>query len=143
LIQMFGTAQLIKRFGVSAALLALPLAAVAGIVALFLDPVLQTVANVMVAERVAAFAFSGPAIKVMYTLTSPDEKYKVQNFIDTVVYRGGDAASGWLFAGISGGMGFAAAATALVSLPLAGLWLWTARGLGEAHADRAQSHSEQ
>jgi ATP:ADP antiporter, AAA family len=138
LIQIFGTAQVIKRFGVTTALIALPLVAIAGTLALFFDPVLSVVAAVMVAERVAAFAFSSPAIKVMYTLTSPDEKYKVQNFIDTVVYRGGDAVSGWLFAGISQGMGFATAATALVSLPLGALWLWTARDLGIAHAERAQ-----
>jgi ATP:ADP antiporter, AAA family len=136
-IQIFGTAQVIKRFGVTAALIALPLVAIAGTLALFFDPVLSVAAAVMAAERVAAFAFSSPSIKVMYTLTSPDEKYKVQNFIDTVVYRGGDMVSGWLFASISGGMGFAAAATALVSLPLGALWLWTARDLGKAHAERA------
>ena len=100
------------------------------------QPVLWTVAGVMVAERVTAFALSGPALKVMYTLTSPDEKYKVQNFIDTVVYRGGDAASGWLFAAVSAGAGFASAATPLVALPLAALWLYTARDLGQAHDQR-------
>ena len=140
LIQIFGTAQVMKRFGVTAALVVLPLTAIAGTLALFYDPVLSVVAAVMVAERVAAFAFSSPAIKVMYTLTSADEKYKVQNFIDTVVYRGGDAASGWLFSGISGGMGFATAATALVSVPLGLLWLWTALGLGKAHSERAEQH---
>jgi len=28
-----------------------------------------------------------------------EERYKAKNFIDTVVYRGGDALSGWMFAG--------------------------------------------
>jgi AAA family ATP:ADP antiporter len=73
-------------------------------------------------------------------MTTPDEKYKVQNFIDTVVYRGGDAVSGWVFSAISGGAGFASVLVSLVAMPLAGLWLWTARDLGRAHAQRAGSH---
>ncbi len=136
-VQIFGTAQVMKRLGVTAALIALPVVAVIGILALFEHPALTVVAAVMVAERVTAFSLSSPAIKVMYSLTSADEKYKVQNFIDTVVYRGGDAASGWLFSAVSGGGGFTAAATAATALPLAALWLWTARGLGRAHSERA------
>lgn len=136
-IQIFGTAQVIKRLGVTAALIALPLTATAGTLALFYDPVLSVVAAVMVAERVVAFALSSPAVKVMYTLTAPDEKYKVQNFVDTVVYRGGDALSGWIFTAVSGGVGFAALATTLMTLPLVATWLWNARSLGQAHAERA------
>ena len=136
-IEIFGTARIMQRFGVTVAIMALPAVALCGVLAIWSHPVLWVVAAVMVAERVVAFSLSGPGLKVMYTLCPPDEKYKVQNFIDTVVYRGGDAASGWLFAAISAGAGFASAATPLVALPLAGLWLYTARDLGQAHADRA------
>lgn len=132
-IEIFGTAAVMRYLGVGAALLALPICAMLGTLALWWSPMLFVVAAVMIAERVIAFSLSGPAIKIMYTLTSPDEKYKVQNFVDTVVYRGGDAVSGWLFAAIGGGLGFASAATPLVALPLGFLWLWTARGLGTAH----------
>ena len=66
--------------------------------ALSFDAALWVVAAVMVAERVTAFALANPAIKVIYTHATPDEKYKVQNFVDTVVFRGGDATSGWLYA---------------------------------------------
>jgi AAA family ATP:ADP antiporter len=138
-IQIFGTAQVMQRLGVTAALMALPVVAALGTLALSFAPVLPVVAAVMVAERVTAFALAGPAAKVMWTLTPPDEKYKVQNFIDTVVYRGGDAASGWLFAEISGGVGFAATATALTSLSLTAVWLWTARSLGQSYGDRARA----
>ena len=136
-IEIFGTALVLRKFGVGAALVALPVTATLGTLALTLHPALWVVAAVMVAERVIAFSLSNPAIKVMYTLTEPDEKYKVQNFVDTVVYRGGDAASGWLFAAISGGAGFAAAAVPAVALPLALFWLWTARDLGRVHDARA------
>ena len=136
-IQMFGTARIIDRLGLTGGLIALPLTATAGTLALAYDPVLAIAGAVMVAERVIGFALSNPAVKIMFTLTPADEKYKVQNFIDTVVYRGGDAVSGWMFAGISGGAGFASILTALAALPVAALWLWTARDLGHEHARRA------
>ena len=45
-----------------------------------------------------------------------EQRYKAKNFIDTVVYRGGDAAAGWLFAGVSA---FAAAGVSLAWTALA------------------------
>jgi AAA family ATP:ADP antiporter len=140
-VEILGTAQVLRRFGVGAALLALPIAAGLGTLALGITPTLLVAAGVMVAERVAAFALAGPAIKVMYTLTTPDEKYKVQNFIDTVVYRGGDAASGWLYAMIAGGAGFASAITPLVAAPLVLSWLAVASAMGREHKARSQSAS--
>ena len=38
-------------------------------------------------------SLSNPALRVLYTVVEPQEKYTAQNFIDTVVFRGGDAAS--------------------------------------------------
>ena len=66
-------------------------------------------------------------------LATTDEKYKVQNFIDTVVFRGGDATSGWLYAFLSGGAGFAASTTAAVAMPMVLAWLWVAQRLGAGH----------
>ena len=136
-IEIFGTAEVLRRFGVTGALLALPAIALAGTLALSFDPSLWIAGAVMVAERVTAFALSSPAIKVMYTLTSADEKYKVQNFIDTVVYRGGDAVSGGVFKAVAGDLGFAAPATPLIAVPLCLAWFWTARNMGKSHAERA------
>src|SRR5690606_29517352 len=110
-IEVFGTAAILRRFGVGAALLTLPAAALVSVLVLSVSSSLTVVAAVMVAERVLAFSLANPAIKVLYTLTAPDEKYKAQSFIDTVVYRGGDAVSGWMFAAVSAGAGFATAAT--------------------------------
>ena len=135
-IEIFGTAQVLRRFGVTAALTALPVCALLGTLALSFEPTLWVAAAVMIAERVTAFSLSSPAIKVMYTLTSADEKYKVQNFVDTVVYRGGDAVSGWLFKAISGDAGFASLATPAVAIPLGLAWLWTARQMGDSHREK-------
>jgi AAA family ATP:ADP antiporter len=86
-------------------------------------PELHVVAAIMVAERVAAFALSNPSIKVLYTAVDLDERYKAQNFIDTVVYRGGDALSGAVFNGLTKALGLPLGAVALASVPVAALWL--------------------
>lgn len=136
LIEVFGTARILRRFGVTVALLALPVTAALGCLFLTVDAALAVVAAVMVAERIVSFALANPAIKIIYTLATPEEKYKVQNFIDTVVFRGGDATSGWLYAGLGGGLGFAASATGAVAVPLVVFWLWIARQLGADHHRR-------
>ncbi|MFA5956707.1 NTP/NDP exchange transporter [Hyphomicrobium sp.] len=137
LIEVFGTARILKRFGVTVALLALPVTGALGTFLLTFDPALGIVATVMVAERIAAFSLANPAIKIIYTLATPDEKYKVQNFIDTVVFRGGDATSGWLYSLLGGGLGFAASATGAVAVPLVVAWAWIAQQLGADHRRRA------
>jgi AAA family ATP:ADP antiporter len=138
LIEVFGTAKVLRRFGLTTALMALPVTAAIGTLALTFEASLWVVAAVMVAERVTAFALAGPAIKVIYTLATPNEKYKVKNFIDTVVFRGGDAASGWLYSVIGAGAGFAAGATTAVAMPMVLAWLWTARRLGTGYRRHAE-----
>ncbi|MGO4685195.1 NTP/NDP exchange transporter [Hyphomicrobium sp. 2TAF46] len=136
LIEVFGTARILRRFGVTAALLALPVTGAIGVLLLTFDAALWIVAAVMVAERIVSFALANPAIKVIYTLATPADKYKVQNFIDTVVFRGGDATSGWLYALAGGSLGFAGGATGAIAVPMVVAWLWIARRLGANHKER-------
>ena len=63
LIEVFGTARVLRRFGLTTALIALPATALLGTLALSFDAALWVVAAVMVAERVVAFSLANPAIK--------------------------------------------------------------------------------
>jgi AAA family ATP:ADP antiporter len=58
-----------------------------------------------------------------------EHKYKCKNVIDTLVFRGGDAVSRWMFAGLKG-MGLELAAVALAAVPLMLVWLAVALALG-------------
>ena len=80
-------------------------------------------------RRAANFAISKPAREVLFTVVTPEEKYKSKNFIDTVVYRGGDSVSGWIFAGLKAA-GLGLGAIAALTVPLAGLWLFVGLILG-------------
>ena len=124
LVQLLLTGRITTRLGLGVAASALPAVTMVGLIIYAAAPELQVVAAIMVVERVTAFALSNPALKVLYTAVDVDERYKAQSFIDTVVYRGGDALSGAVFNGLAKSMG----AVVLVSVPVAALWFAVATG---------------
>ena len=140
LAQVFLTARIMGAFGVGASAAALPAVATLGLVALAISPTLAVVITVLAFERTITFAIASPAVKVLYTLVEPEEKYKAQNFNDTVVFRGGDAASAWVLNGLkSVGVGFGSAMA--LAVPVALGWLALSIALGRQHAQRAGERS--
>jgi AAA family ATP:ADP antiporter len=135
IVQVLLTGRIMERFGLAVPLAALPLTAICGLVALAISPALYVVAAVMVAERAIAFSITNPAVKVLWTAVPLDEKYKAQNFIDTAVYRGGDAASGWVFNSFAKSVG--ASGAVIATLPFALLWLYTGVSLGREQKAKA------
>ena len=138
LAQVFLTPRVLARFGLAAAIAVLPSFAALGLIGLALSPTLIVIVSILAIERALAFAISNPALKVLYTVLAPEAKYKAQNFNDTVVFRGGDAASGWIFNSLAKSLGLSLASVAVLSLPLALLWLLLSLRLGRQHAGRAQ-----
>ena len=136
LVQFFATGRLISRFGVGPAAAALPLVFALGFLALAFTPALFMVIAFQALQRATNFALSNPAREVLFTVLDREEKYKAKNVIDIVVFRGADAASGWLFSALRGG-GMELAAISLASVPLAGAWLVLAIALGRAQEKRA------
>lgn len=135
-VQLSATGRLIARFGVGPAAAFLPLIAVLGFTALAIAPVLVTVIAFQAAQRAANFAISNPAREILFTVVDREEKYKAKNVVDTVVFRGGDAVSGWIFAGLRG-IGLELTAIALVAAPIMLVWMAVALLLGRAQERRA------
>ena len=100
LIQILITGRIAERFGITALLVAVPLIIAAGFLWLALAPVFAVLVVVMVVRRVGEYALVRPGREMLYTVVPPEEKYKAKSFIDTVVYRGGDAAGGWVKRGL-------------------------------------------
>jgi AAA family ATP:ADP antiporter len=135
-VQFFATGKLIERFGIGAAVAFLPLVFAAGFAALAAAPMLAVVIGFQALQRTANFAISNPAREVLFTVLAREEKYKAKNVIDIVVFRGADAAGGWLFAALRS-LGLELRAISLVAIPLAAAWLVLALALGRAHERRA------
>lgn len=139
LAQLLLTGTVMARIGVAVAAAALPSVATLGLVALTIAPAVSVIVVVMVLERAATFAFSSPAMRVLFTVVPAEDKYKAQNFIDTVVFRGGDAASGWVFRLLGGGLGLGMSAIALLTLPLALVWIGLSFVLGRMQGELARA----
>ena len=137
LVQFFATGRLITRFGAGPAAALLPLVFCLGFLALGISPMLWIVIAFQAAQRAANFAISNPAREVLFTVLKREEKYKAKNVIDIVVFRGGDAASGWLFAALRGA-GLDLGAISMVTVPVTAAWLALALALGRAHERRAR-----
>jgi ATP:ADP antiporter, AAA family len=120
--QLFLTAPLLARLGLSRMLALLPALGVAGFAALAVMPRLAVLVAFQVVRRAAQYGIAGPAREVLFTVVSREEKYKAKNFIDTAVSRGGDALSGWAFAGLLG-LGLGVTGIALVAIPLSAAWV--------------------
>jgi AAA family ATP:ADP antiporter len=134
-VQFLATGKLIRRFGAGPAAAFLPLVFAGGFLMLALTPMLWVVIAFQALQRAANFAISNPAREVLFTVVSREEKYKAKYVIDNVVFRGGDAASGWLFHALRG-LGMELNAISLATVPVALGWLALALTLGRSHEKR-------
>lgn len=131
--QLFLVARLVEKLGVGVALALLPALGLAGFAAIALVPMLATLIVFQVLRRAADYAVARPAREMLFTVLTREAKYKSKNFIDTVVFRGGDTASGWVYAALKG-LGLSLAGLAAVAIPGALLWLAVGLWLGRQHA---------
>jgi len=132
LAQLCVTGRVLRRFGLGLGLAVLPLLTLIGFIAFATMPLLTALIAFQSVRRATNFAISKPAREVLFTAVTREEKYKCKNFLDTVVYRGGDAVSGWAFAGLTA-LGMSLPLIAGVAAALSSLWLLTALRLGHDH----------
>ena len=129
ILQLLAFARLGALLGAAWMLALLPLVSIAGFAWLAAAPGLAALAVFSVARRACNFALSRPVREALYTVVTREERYKAKAFIDTVVYRGGDALAAWLLGALrAAGLGFAAVSLAM--LPVGAAWLGLAFFLG-------------
>lgn len=141
-LQLFVTGRLLARVGVRGGLLVLPAITAIGFAALASGPVLAVLAAFQSVRRASNYAIARPAREVLFTVVSREERYKSKSVLDTVVYRGGDALTGWLYAGLAG-LGLTLSALAAVAVPLAVIWLAVGWYLGSQGDARMRANAEE
>lgn len=95
LSQVFLTGRVAQRLGVRVLLAIVPALVCLGFVGLALAPTFAMLAGLMIVRRIGEYAFVRPGREMLFAPLDAESKYKAKNFIDTVVYRAGDAISGW------------------------------------------------
>jgi AAA family ATP:ADP antiporter len=131
ILQGFLTSHLIKRFGIAFTMALLPLTVIFGFVGL---AVVGSLAALIAAEASFKAVQRGvmrPARETLFTNTAREERYKAKAFIDTFVYRGGDAL-GAQTEGLLKSLGMGFAGLAWFAVPLAVIWMALGLWLGSS-----------
>jgi AAA family ATP:ADP antiporter len=136
LVQLLIVKRAVWRYGVGITLALMPIASFVGFILVAINPTFLVVAAVQAIRRAIGFGLSKPTNDMLYSVVTPEEKYKSKNFIDTAVYRGGDLLGTWTvkalwvlgFSGIS-----------IIMLPFTILWAGIALWLGNAYRRRDAS----
>lgn len=127
--QLFLTGRFMRWAGVAVTLCTLPLLSIVGFTVLSATPAVGVFVAVQVARRVSNFALARPAREVLFTAVTREDRYKTKNFIDTVVYRGGDQVASWSYAGLLA-LGLGITGIAIVAIPISAIWLALSYWLG-------------
>jgi ATP:ADP antiporter, AAA family len=117
-LQIFVTGHLVRKVGLTACLVLLPVLAALSLVFVGLMPTLMVVAIGTVIRRASEFAIAKPAREVLYTVITREERYKTKNVIDTAVSRGGDVVASWSHAQIKA-LGLSTSQMAFATIPFA------------------------
>ncbi|MDO5972133.1 MFS transporter [Flavivirga aquimarina] len=130
--QVFITSSVIKKYGLKITLFLVPFLIAIGFAFLSINPSVLVIGTLIIVHRAGNFSLLKPSKEILFTVCNKEEKYRVKNFIDTIIYRGGDALTGWLFSLlISFGLGLSI--IALISLPVALLWSFNGNRLGKVY----------
>ena len=141
LTQIFLTGRIMKFLGVGFTLAILPIVSVIGFATLGVWPALTVVIVFQVLRRAGNYAVARPTREVLYTVVPREDRYKSKNFIDTFVYRSGDQVGAWSYT-FMGWFGLSLAAIAFVAVPIAGMWMLIALGLGFNPGQLAKARDE-
>lgn len=138
LVQVFLTSRIIQKVGLAWTLALVPILVGLGFAALAAASTLAVIVSVQVLRRAGNYAVMRPARETLYVVLSREEKYKSKNAIDTVVYRGGDAVSAWLYTGMQA-LGLSAGGISLAAVTLAAFWAVVGYFLGRKQNEMAGS----
>lgn len=137
ILQLFATGRLIRWIGMPLTMAILPALTCGGFVGLAMAPSLALLFWFQVGRRGSDYAIAKPARDLLYTVVTREEKYTSKSFIDTFVYRGGDALAAWGRDWLKSQSAHPATFVAFFAAGLSILWLFLAVALGRAQERRA------
>jgi AAA family ATP:ADP antiporter len=151
-IQLFLTGRLMSGLGTALALSLVPMWTVLGFGVLAFAPILTVYALFDISRKTINYAVARPARELLYTVIPREEKYTAKSFIDTFIYRVGDASASAASAAVNGMilmplpkgqkhppevLASAAKATAVVAIPFSIAWVLCAWWLGRQQQQKA------
>ncbi|HXE79366.1 MAG TPA: Npt1/Npt2 family nucleotide transporter, partial [Vicinamibacterales bacterium] len=129
-LQLLITSRLLRRLGLGFALFVVPTALALGSVAFLLLGSLAAVVFLRGGDQVLRYSIDRPTVELLYLPVPADTTFQVKSFIDTVVWRLGDALSGGTILLFATVMGWSPVGMTWVNLVLLAGWFaaaWVAR----------------
>jgi AAA family ATP:ADP antiporter len=130
--QLFLTGRIARRLGVTGLLALVPLAMVAGFLALAAFQVFAALAAVLILRRWGEYALVRPGREMLFSKLDTETKYKAKSFIDVPVYRFADYVGAQAKTGIDA-VTASPTMSILAGAALAGLWALNGSWLGRRH----------
>ncbi|MGC4111415.1 MAG: hypothetical protein QM747_13530 [Nocardioides sp.] len=129
---------LTRRGSVALSLSAMPLLLGASFVVLALLPLGGVFLVTQVIRRAADYGLGKPPREMLFTVLNPESKFKSKSLIDTVLQRGSDVMSQWLYRGVAG---LGSAGIAWLCAGISVLLLGATRTLGRTFETRRRSET--
>jgi AAA family ATP:ADP antiporter len=133
LTALFATGRLATRAGMPITLALIPLLMVGGWIVVAMSPALMVLIGLQVARRAGNYAITRPGREMLFTVVSPDIRFKAKPVIDIVVYRGGDVATAWIYTAVTATLGMGLAGVALLSAAICAAWVIAGVFLGRKY----------
>ncbi|MFK7730888.1 MAG: NTP/NDP exchange transporter, partial [Pseudomonadales bacterium] len=141
-LAFFVTGRMVDKLGMPKTLPLVPIIIIGGMLVLAFSPVLMIAVGLHVVSRAGNYGLTRPAREMLFTQVDHASRFKTKPVIDIVAYRGGDVMMGWLFTGLTQGLGLGLAAVAGVGALIAALWAFVGVMLGRAYEQKNFSTDE-
>jgi AAA family ATP:ADP antiporter len=122
-LQLLLTGRVLRTVGVGAALFIVPTAMLMGSAGVFLFGTLVAASALKASDQVLRYSIDKATTELLYLPVAAAHTFRVKSFIDTVVYRLGDAGGGLLVLLFAAVLGWSATNMSRVAIVMVGAWL--------------------
>jgi AAA family ATP:ADP antiporter len=136
IFQVFIAGPVLSNYGIKGGIIILPIITVIGFLLLAISPTIGVFIIFQTLRRASEYGMFVPSRENLFSVVRREEKYKAKNFIDTVVFRGGDVANSWFYNLLNSGFGLSMSKIAMVGVPIAAVWGIMGWKLGKNHEEK-------
>ena len=123
LLQLLLTGRVLRTLGVGPALFIVPTAMLLGSTGVLILGSIVAAAALKASDQVLRYSIDKATVELLYLPVSSAHTFRVKSFIDTVVYRAGDATGGLMVLLFAAVLGWSPSQVSVVGIVLVGAWM--------------------
>lgn len=122
-LQLVLTSRVLRTVGVGPALFIVPTAMLMGSTGVWLLGTLVAAAALKAGDQVLRYSIDKATVELLYLPVPAAHTFRVKSFIDTVVYRLGDAAGGLVVLAFAAGLGWSPVQLSIICIVFVTMWM--------------------